>query len=223
MSDEPSELHYQQPPHRRRKIIRRTLLVLFILFGVAISLPLMKREFARMQLVKLFDACCAIKPHDIAHAHQQGAAKADVPPEWKDLNAALSANINSSGTLFLGRLRTLNGSESCLVGVDLVSWSTSPMILNMRVRTIVTDGRPRRPRYGLLSDAAVMLANSNNLVLHGGVIDPADPTHFSIAFESDSEQGFIDGWLKDDQTVLLQARLRSPTTAPALPSPGRSH
>ena len=50
-----------------------------------------------------------------------------------------------------------------------------------------------------------------------GQPDPLDESHFTFAYEYDSQQGIIDAWLKDTQTVKFQVRsgpLTRPVTSP---------
>ena len=42
--------------------------------------------------------------------------------------------------------------------------------------------------------------------MFAGQPDPADPAHFTIRYELDDQPHVIDGWLRDDDTVLLAWR-----------------
>jgi hypothetical protein len=44
------------------------------------------------------------------------------------------------------------------------------------------------------------------LRVFAGQADPADPSHFTIPYDLDDQPGVIDGWLRDDEVVLLQPR-----------------
>ena len=44
------------------------------------------------------------------------------------------------------------------------------------------------------------------LKLYAGQPDPNDRTHFTIRYEAAGQEGIIDGWLKDDDTVRLVVR-----------------
>lgn len=46
------------------------------------------------------------------------------------------------------------------------------------------------------------------LRLFAGQPDPADPSHFTIAFESEGRPGVLDGWLRDGDKVELTERRR---------------
>jgi hypothetical protein len=39
-----------------------------------------------------------------------------------------------------------------------------------------------------------------------GVADPIDPSHFTLEFRARSERRVVDGWLKDDDRVVLELR-----------------
>jgi hypothetical protein len=44
------------------------------------------------------------------------------------------------------------------------------------------------------------------LKLYAGQPDPKDASHFTIRYTAGEEEGFIDGWLQDDDTVKLKQR-----------------
>jgi hypothetical protein len=42
--------------------------------------------------------------------------------------------------------------------------------------------------------------------VHAGQLDPTNPAHFTIDYQSDGKNGTIDGWLQSDDTILLEPR-----------------
>jgi hypothetical protein len=226
MSDDSAQLDYQQStPRWRRKWIRRGLVALIILAGVGASFPVLIKEFKRVRLLRLYDACAVSPAPSVARSEIAGRLSVShFPREWNDLNAGIWAYIPSSGTIFLGKLTTPDRSREFLVGVDLVSRSRAPTIITMRARTISRGGPFQAPYYGQASDQSVILPNYvERLVIAGGVIDPGDRSHFTVGYQADDAKGIIDGWLKDDETVILEPRAgAAPATAPAPPLPARS-
>jgi len=137
---------------------------------------------------------------------------------WDNLNRDLGSNIVSYGTIFVGELNTPDKTRRRLVGIDVVR-PTQPIGLSTHARVIVRDGSVSTPRYGVASDQIVPLGVNNvDLILRAPKKDPADSSHFTIEFESASQRGMIDGWLKNDETIVLEPRV----TTPAPPSPGKS-
>ena len=56
------------------------------------------------------------------------------------------------------------------------------------------------------------------MVIHAGVADTQDASHFTITYELDGQPGTIDGWLVDDRSVVLEVR-DGPLKNPGLPPP----
>ena len=44
--------------------------------------------------------------------------------------------------------------------------------------------------------------------LFTGQPDPADPTHFTLTLRYKSQTATLDGWLRDDDTILIEPRDR---------------
>jgi hypothetical protein len=42
--------------------------------------------------------------------------------------------------------------------------------------------------------------------IYAGQLDPEDASHFTIDYEARGRRHTIDGWLRDDETVLLEER-----------------
>jgi len=73
-----------------------------------------------------------------------------------------------------------------------------------------TDPLGERFEYTLASSRAepgtVRVRDRDVLRIFSGQPDPADPSHFTIAYERDGAAGVIDGWLRDDDRIRLIPR-----------------
>lgn len=123
------------------------------------------------------------------------------------------------GPAFLHRLKNPRG-ETRLVGIDLSPldddlWFYPRVVIPAGLST---DARPARTRkeYSLLPldrqlHVALGLEKSSStdaIRVYCGQPDPDDPTHFTIALEVNGAREVLDGWLQDDETVLLKPRDR---------------
>lgn len=150
-------------------------------------------------------------------------AAGEVPRAWNEFYARLSPpGLRSAGTAFLHTLR--NGSGERLVAVDVIhsSSATSGERDVLLPRVIATGSWLRPPREIWVSPNETTQTSKSPqpadvLSLSGveeagpyrvfaGQIDPADASHFTIRFESGDRSGVVDGWLRDDDTVLLSER-----------------
>jgi hypothetical protein len=150
-----------------------------------------------------------------------------VPMQWQKFYAILSPpGFWSTGTLFL-HIRTSPSGHARLVAIDL-----SGSVLHSGGKDypscslhLISPGSLLNPPTEVLGeslDCKVALESyRSNVVLYPGQSDFADASHFTMRFvikdENNAEsEGLIDGWLTDDDHVLLETRRASsaPTTQP---------
>ncbi|MDB5293142.1 MAG: hypothetical protein JWL69_4383 [Phycisphaerales bacterium] len=129
----------------------------------------------------------------------------DFVPEWRDFyRLASPPGRNTGAVLFLHKLRSPAGHER-LVAVDgFLSAGSARLRL---ARSVFTPAMLfSRPQF-VTDDARFSLAELGELQaerVFAGQLDPADPSHFSILYETATGTGVIDGWLKDDDSVKLE-------------------
>jgi hypothetical protein len=145
--------------------------------------------------------------YEIVGSHHGDAAYL-VPPKWRELNAAIGQQIQTWGTLFLHERATPQAKRKLLVGVDIAGWSRGgPVVLFARVRTIAPAAPIRLPRQAKVDHPSVVLATTDSpLRLFAGQADPNDASHFTIDYAFGDAKGVVDGWLKEDGSVLLEKR-----------------
>ena len=225
-----SQLDYAPPSDRRHRAIRQLLIGLVIVAGVLLSLPLFRYAMHHLSLTHLYRKCANETLSERTYIEEWATGGIETHGEafgdWRRINAELSSNIASNGTIFLGELCTPDHSRTLLVGIDVLGWSSAPPGLVTHARTVITGNAIALPRYGASSVQTIPLPSPDpTLILHRPQTDAADHSHFIIAFEAGKEHGTIDGWLKDDETVVLEPRVEAatiPATAPAPPLPGKS-
>jgi hypothetical protein len=84
----------------------------------------------------------------------------------------------------------LNGWDCDVIVMTPISWSTQAVIHPNAVPV------PRRASG--LSRAP--------LRIYAGQADPADPSHFTVSFVQEDESHVLDGWLRDNEDVVLVIR-----------------
>lgn len=130
-----------------------------------------------------------------------------VPQCWTNFYTAYSPpGFRSTGTVFLHSLRTTTGGAERLVALD---------ILGRRPGGITLQSRVFRP--GSLFDkptelTALMMVGFFSrdgkdippATVYLGVTDPKNPSHFTFDVSSPAGRSTINGWLGDDDTLLLE-------------------
>jgi hypothetical protein len=145
--------------------------------------------------------------YQIVGSHN-GSAAYVVPTEWQQLNAAIGQQIQTWGTLFLHERTTPTSKRTLLVGVDIAGWSRGgPVVLFARCRTLAPAVPLRLPAQEKVDHPSVHLSHTEGtLRLFAGQPDATDASHFTIDYLLGDQKGVIDGWLKDDGSVLLERR-----------------
>jgi hypothetical protein len=133
---------------------------------------------------------------------------------WQEFYARLSPpGLRSDGTVFLHELTSPAGHHR-LVAVDLYLAFMFKTTVNIAyISRVIVPGT-------LMSDPKEILpgvyrATFRNLAtparLFAGTTDPTDPSHFSIPFAFRKYTGHIDGWLRDNDQVILEEHFDTAT------------
>ncbi|MGE5609027.1 MAG: hypothetical protein ACM359_07220 [Bacillota bacterium] len=170
------------------------------------------------------------------------ASPAPVPTPWNNLrfkctfppgaSTSFHGTSSSHGTLFLHQ-RTSPAGNTRLVIVDLnLAWAPRFTILyanKMVVQPASLRSPPKLVWAGNIpGDITVLdLVGRRQDLLRPpygkeikclfGQPDPADASHFTIDILIDGQTHIIDGWLRDDDTVML--KVRSPAATQFSPTP----
>jgi hypothetical protein len=108
--------------------------------------------------------------------------------------------------VFLHGRRTPSGGDERLVLVEIMQMNNVPQLY----------ARPIRLDW--MSNPIIPSANFHALPpgpshplpdvprLYAGQPDPNDPSHFTIKYEYSDRSGILDGWLKDDDQIVIEPR-----------------
>ena len=243
------KVEYAKPlPWYHRRAVRSVMLVLVVLGLSPLVVRLAQFGEARLQVHRLYAACAnlmaspaspvpvydedpttyvalAKRPEYSTVGSLNGPAAFLVQPKWKEFCAAAGAGqIQSYGTLFVGELRTPGGTRR-LVGVDVTGWfrgGPSP-VLSTHVRTFEPTPAMQLPPQRSGNTINVALGKSEGILrVFAGRRDPSDASHFTIDFTVGGRAGTVDGWLKEDGTMLLEPRDEVMVTSTPAPAAARA-
>lgn len=137
-------------------------------------------------------------------------------PAWFNLLAALEGGIapaQSSAAVVFSHARNSPADHRRLV---VVTFSTSyeeichgslyPYIIIPGARLGSAPARAPIPANNLAIPLSIVHTSEDVLRFYAGQLDSADPSHFTIAYNFNQSNGTIDGWLRDDETVILWPR-----------------
>lgn len=249
MSVSPQQLDYApQLPWHRRKSGRRALMWITL---VAIGLSAMRwgpHIWENAQLYYLQGRCLTYRAPTDKVVYEGDAAKATLlmrsdpqyivqspsaPPGtiyfdrvWRDFYAALSPPGGLPGaTLFLHERRKSDGTTRLVaVEVKIVCQLTYPVSFNYyAIANVFSAGnllsRPKLIQQNKLSPFDYGVSSDR---IFAGQPDEHDSSHFTIEHEINGQRKIIDGWLRDDDTVVLEKRDAASTITLSAPlSPGQ--
>jgi hypothetical protein len=237
VSSSPPQLDYSPAPPRPARWLRLILLALLACGLLVVTLRWSLTAYDLYWVHRLYSRCAGFSHPPTMPVYTELAAEHDtlyqrgdygslaspngmiahfVPPAWRQFNsAAAGSRINTWATLFLHELNTPDGKRRRLVGVDLTGWSRGDRIdLYTCVRVFSPAPLLRTPTLIFTSTPMLSLSPQEGVVrILAGQLDPADPSHFTISYTVNDKPGVYDGWLKDDDRVVLEPR-PTPTTAP---------
>jgi hypothetical protein len=142
-----------------------------------------------------------------------------VADEWSKFYALLSPpGMRSRGTVFLHERVAPNGNRR-LVAVDAIEFA-DPVFQAVfpSARVIIPGDTVRAPREALSTTFTPNFVQDLDGVIYAGQPDPTDPSHFTIRCVENGAEQVVDGWLRDDDSLLLERRLTPP---PASSQPAR--
>jgi hypothetical protein len=119
-----------------------------------------------------------------------------VPRAWAELYGQATGQL---AVLFMHGRRASNG-ETRLVVVQYL-----PAEHSVAYARSFTVDRIRGPREQS-SIQQLALPKGRPVTMAAGQVDPSDESHFTIEFEVMGTPGIIDGWLREDGTVVMELR-----------------
>ena len=218
MADFPAQLEYARAPRwrggRRLRWVIIVALVLIVLLG---SLKFLGPAWTHVRLLRYQARCMehADPPGKLVFAWKAPVGGPQVYNlgrqvlEWNQFYSLFSPpGGRSAWTVFVHEMRRTDGARR-LVEVDLFG-ATGEMTTPRLDSTVIEPGslfsRPQLRGGGSWYTPFQSVSDRRALQLFAGQADPADASHFTIAFKYGERGGTIDGWLRDDDGVLFELR-----------------
>jgi hypothetical protein len=152
------------------------------------------------------------------------------PPAWQRFcSLYFPSGLKSSGSAFL-HLRQNSRGEKRLVAVNISLANIPHSMIEWNSHVIKPGSIWETPQESPLRTAGILCSSwvtvfgyhdnkdSSTLILpfhvtvFAGIPDSNDPSHFTFYYDTNNERKIIDGYLRDDDDVLLEER--RPTTQP---------
>ena len=225
-----SQLEYAPPlPWQRRPWARRALLVGMVAAVVAVVAALTPSLWHRFQLVRLQRACLAHRDPPDAVAYESldlfnstdhpdvgsrsMSETSAVPTAWTEFYGRLQGTgPRTAGMLFLHERRSPSGARR-LVAVDVSTMNMGFFTFHARLFSVGSFLRPAAELPSAIDTSDIDGGGSPHFTpghrsvrLYAGQPDQNDPTHFTIDLELDGQRRTLDGWLRDDDTVVIESR-----------------
>jgi hypothetical protein len=129
---------------------------------------------------------------------------------WMSFYAPSGGGYQSSGTVFIGELRTKDGRPS-LIGVDLsVTSLNAQHWASMSARAVTPGTTYRSPKPITTASrgdgSSIMYRPGDTLRVYAGQRDPNDPNHFTVDYVLNGTRHTVDGWLEDVGYVIMEQR-----------------
>jgi hypothetical protein len=216
MTDSPPQLDYApQPAWHRRKSAHRIILAAVLLLGLLASLKWAAPAWNHARLLYYQRRCLShLDPSNkILYDSKAPPASANLS-DWQNFYALFSPPGGRSGVmLFVHELRHKDGTPR-LVAIEASNHpQTIPAEFNAATQTFeYTTIQPAGLfKYAKLSfndswKSTLKLQDGAPLQINAGQPDPADPSHFTLQYHYANRRGIIDGWLNEDDTILLEPR-----------------
>lgn len=143
-----------------------------------------------------------------------------VPREWAEFARLTELRPDPTAMLFLHERTSPSGGRRLVaVQIDRQAFSYVPCMISAHViRPVGLSARPAAVTQNIeLTSDLLSLYFARRLRFFAGQPDPDNAAHFTIAVEAEGAAVTIDGYLTDDDRVVLRVRPAwrpGPTTAP---------
>ncbi len=227
LSDPLNQLHYQ--PAKKtisRKIRDRLIAAVVIAVVFLITLWFGPSAMKRVELL-YWQRRCSNYPSQsdqIVYTYhpEKGQAAAIQPIEWQRYSDLAGFKFTTGDLAVFIHSRTSPNGTSRIVMVGAggtpLDWDKKWRI-SLNGQAIVPGGLFAMPGTTSQSMAQNIVRffdvpAAKQVIYRNGRIDPDDSSHFTLEMDADDQRFTTDGWLRDDDTVLLETRPSVPIPPP---------
>lgn len=201
----PSPLDYAPTPAQRWLISSRAILASVFAALVVSGWWWAAPAWRRMELLYWQHRCLEYQPSGNQVVYDPTSPASLHPPAaWSNFYSIYSPpGFRSAGTVFLHELQKPNGDRR-LVVVDLDISGPAPTLVAY-VRVFVPGSLFELPQETGISLAGGLSIDPSSQI-DAGTPDPAQPSHFTFQARRGSVQTVYEGWLDDDDRVIIGQR-----------------
>lgn len=211
MADSPLQLEYAlEPSWRKGKRARRAIITGILLLGVVASVKWVGPAWTHGRVLYYQHQCLKHSelPSNIVYDDDEKRPLKVIAKDWEQFYAAFSPpGGRFNATVFLGELRRNDGTAR-LVSIDVRPITELDLMVHqfdVHVIKPASFWKPAELRSNT-SWRVPYLAELSMDRIHAGQRDNARADHFTITSEGPHGSVIIDGWLQNNDTVLLEAR-----------------
>jgi hypothetical protein len=216
MAEVSTQLDYAQAPAwRRRKVVRRGVIAGAVLLALLASLKFAGPAWNHARLLHYQKRCLVYAESGDRIVFDEAASRIPVASDWDRFYTLFSPpGGRVDPIVFLHELRRKDGS-SRLVAVQFSTIKSPTRFTGfgtLESTVVELGGFWRRPQLRGNSswNAPCKPWHGDYFHLHFGQIDAANSSHFTIAITYGEYHSTIDGWLQEDDNILLELRDRLP-------------
>ncbi|HEY8666588.1 MAG TPA: hypothetical protein VIL86_07990 [Tepidisphaeraceae bacterium] len=224
MPDDVTQLHYapRAPWHHRRRT-RRSILLLALALIIASGYFWAPRYYNHLRLLYWQRQCADFiePPETVAYDSTTGNAPPHTSAAWQNFYSLYSPpGAKPNSILFLHRLQTASGKSYLITleEIDNFENALGKRSVLLTYRLFALGSITRSPRQLRAANDVIVIqykyvffndSRQATFRIFSGQPDRSDPSHFTITYDVDGKSETLDGWLTDDETVLLQPRTPS--------------
>ena len=211
MADSPLQLEYAlEPSWRKGKRARRAIITGILLLGVVASVKWVGPAWTHGRLLYYQHQCLTHSevPSRIVYDDDERRTLAVVARDWEQFYSVFSPpGGRFNATVFLGELQRKNGTAR-LVSIDARAIPELDLLVHQFDIHVIEPAGLWKPAK-LCSNTTWRVPDPAGFSIdriHAGLRDPSRADHFTITLERSGGELIVDGWLRDDDSVLLEAR-----------------
>lgn len=143
---------------------------------------------------------------DMEATNSSGAPVYEFSRTWREFFAILEPPGRKPGALLFLHERLTPKGQRRLVAVDLPARSQQPAFHMLVFRPGTMGSNPALLDESSWMPPFLVEPRPAGLRIMAGEIDPRDASHFTIAWQADTQSGVIDGYLLENDRVILESR-----------------
>jgi hypothetical protein len=128
------------------------------------------------------------------------------PECWADASHQLGLRSNGGGPIFLHG-RTSPAGKYRLIFVEVLQPLSGDRFEDITLQAIILPTESFTSAPTVIGSSSMKFPVSGGpLQIYAGQPDARDPSHFTITMKTGAKMSLLDGWLRDDDSVVIEER-----------------